>query len=186
VHVAVIPIDLGRWDQARPADLLSVPIWSDVRPLRGAAGLLDWRLCGRLSALLAAAKVTGEDGEQLLLPSAGRLPFRMVLVSGLGRLGEFSEKRFRGAVRRTIETMRGLALTRLAVALPGREARDGAPGAIAARRALELALDEIEAIRPRVVEELTIIEPPAVQKELGEALRLRSQRRPAATRGGRA
>jgi hypothetical protein len=43
-----LPVDLLRWDRGPGGDALVVPVWSDVRPLRGAAGLLDWRLCGRL------------------------------------------------------------------------------------------------------------------------------------------
>ena len=70
MRVSLLPIELTRWDQAAPGDAICVSVWSDVRPLRGAAGLLDWRMCGRLSALVAAGKVTGAEGEQTLFPTA--------------------------------------------------------------------------------------------------------------------
>jgi hypothetical protein len=172
VQVTVIPIDLARWDQSRPGDLVCVPIWSDVRPLRGAAGLLDWRMCGRLSSWMVAGKVTGADGEQTLFPSANRLAWRLILAVGVGARADFSDKRLRAVLRRTMKTMKGLGLGRVAMALPGREDDGGA--AISARRALDMALHEVEA-HPGLIQELTVIEPPAAQKEVTEALRLRDR-----------
>src|SRR5215831_6028412 len=124
--VHVIPNDLGRWDQARSGDLMLVPIWTDVRPLRGASGLLDWRMCGRLSSFMLAGKVTGAEGEQTLFPSGGRLAWRLVLAVGGGARAEFTEKRLRALMRRTLQTLRGLQATRIALALPARD-NDGTP-----------------------------------------------------------
>jgi hypothetical protein len=177
VHVAVIPNDLARWDQAKPGDLVFVPVWTDVRPLRGASGLLDWRMCGRLSSWMAAGKVSGAEGEQTLFPSSNRLAWRLVLAAGGGARADFDEKRLRALVRRTLKTLAGLKIGRVAMALPGRDSADATPGAAAlsGRRALELALAEIEA-QPRVVTDLTLLVPAAAQKELTELLRLRSSR----------
>jgi hypothetical protein len=168
VRVGFLPIDLARWDQAAAGDLLVVGLWSDVRPLRGAAGLLDWRLCGRVSALIAAGRVVGATDEQLLIPSAHRLSWRLALASGLGPSADFSEGRFRRMVQLTLKTMRGLKLARVAMALPGREG-----DRIPARRAFEMVMTETEEASPGLVEELTLIEPPAAQKELAELLRKR-------------
>src|SRR3981189_3669572 len=103
MQVSLLPIELGRWDQSPPADALCVPLWTDVRPLRGAAGLLDWRLCGRLSGMLASGKVTAAEGEQTLFPSAHRLPWRLVLALGAGARRDFSERRFQASVRRAFD-----------------------------------------------------------------------------------
>ncbi|MDB4983789.1 MAG: putative leucyl aminopeptidase, partial [Myxococcales bacterium] len=108
MQVALLPIELSRWDQAPPADALCVPVWTDVRPLRGAAGLLDWRMCGRLSAMLASGKVTGRHGEQTLFPSAERLPWRLVLALGGGPRRDFSDARFAAGVRQAGKALRGL------------------------------------------------------------------------------
>jgi len=197
-HLAphVIPNDLGRWDQAKPGDLLLLPLWTDVRPLRGASGLLDWRMCGRLSGFLLAGKVTGADGEQLLFPSGGRLPWRLLLAVGGGARADLSEQRLRALVRRTLGTLRGLGASRVALALPapegdaaavaagGTHAAGKAPaakplpkssGALSARSALELALAEIDA-SPGVVTDLTVLVPAGAQKEVAEVLRLRAVR----------
>src|SRR5215470_15875862 len=121
VSVHVIPNDLARWDQAKAGDLMLVPIWTDVRPLRGASGLLDWRMCGRLSSFMLAGKVTGAEGEQTLFPSGGRLAWRLVLAVGGGARAEFSEKRLRALTRRMLGTLRGLGASRVALALPSRD-----------------------------------------------------------------
>jgi hypothetical protein len=176
--VALLPVELGRWDQAPPGDALCVPLWTDVRPLRGAAGLLDWRMCGRLSAMLAAGKVTGAEGEQTLFPTAHRLPWRLVLALGAGPRRDFSERRFQACVRRAFDAVKGLRARRLALALPERDGErrpEGAAATLTSRRALDLVLQELDAT-PDVVDELVVIAPAAVQKELGEVLRLRAVR----------
>jgi hypothetical protein len=189
--VHVIPNDLGRWDQARPGDLMLVPIWTDVRPLRGASGLLDWRMCGRLSSFMLAGKVTGAEGEQTLFPSGGRLAWRLVLAVGGGARADFSEKQLRALVRRSMGTLRGLGATRVALALPGRDA-DAAAAApapsspkptttpatslsMSAKSALDRVLAEVDA-HPGVVADLTLLVPAAAQKEVAEVLRLRAVR----------
>jgi Cytosol aminopeptidase family, N-terminal domain len=188
--VSLLPVELSRWDQASPGDAICVPVWTDVRPLRGAAGLLDWRLCGRLSSMLAAGKVTGVEGEQTLFPTAHRLPWRLVLVLGVGPRRDFSERRFQACVRRAFDAGRGLHARHLALALPGRDGEradrttSGAGAVVTSRRALDLVLQELDAT-PGVVDALAVIAPVAVQKELGEVLRLRAVREAAPT-GSRA
>jgi hypothetical protein len=76
-QIAFLPVDLGRWDRCPGGDALVVPLWTDVRPLRGAAGLLDWRLNGRLSQLLREGRVEGATGEKLLFVTS-RVPWRRV------------------------------------------------------------------------------------------------------------
>jgi len=189
LQVSLLPIELARWDQAPPGDAVCVPVWSDVRPLRGAAGLLDWRMCGRLSAMLAAGKVTGADGEQTLFPSAHRLPWRLVLALGAGPRREFSAERLQASVRRTLKAARGLGARRLALALPARDgerATTGPAATLTSRRALDVVLQEVDAT-PDAIDELTVLVPATVQKELGEVLRLRAVRAtPEARRPGAA
>ncbi|MEW5739258.1 MAG: M17 family peptidase N-terminal domain-containing protein [Myxococcota bacterium] len=57
----------------------------DERPLSGAAGFLDWRLCGGLSRVLKAGFFNGAPGEKLLLPSSGQVPAPKIFAFGLGR-----------------------------------------------------------------------------------------------------
>ena len=44
-----LPAEPRHMDEAS-VELCACSIWSDERPVRGFAGLLDWRLGGRLSA----------------------------------------------------------------------------------------------------------------------------------------
>jgi hypothetical protein len=179
MKVTFLPLDLARWDQAPPGDLLAVGFYQDVRPLRGAAGLLDWRFDGRLSSLIVAGGLTGALGERLLVPSNRRLPWRLTLAVGLGPSADFDEKRAPVAICQVLTTMRGMSLGRLTLSLPGRDG-DRLP----ARRALQLFLEETEKTLPGVLEEVTLIETPAAQKELGDAVRKRSA--PARPRAPRA
>ena len=48
-----------------------VPLFASERPLRAAAGRVDWRLCGRLSHLFAEGRLSGAVGEAVLLPGGG-------------------------------------------------------------------------------------------------------------------
>jgi len=178
MKITFLPLELARWDQAPPGDLLAVGFYRDVRPLRGAAGLLDWRFDGRLSSLIVAGGLTGALDEQLLMPSNRRLPWRLTLSVGLGPSAELDEARATRAIQRVLTTMRGLGLARLAMALPGREG-DRLP----AKRALQLFLEESERTLPGVLAEVTLVETPAAQKELGDAVRKRGATR---AREGRA
>lgn len=63
---------------------LALFCYADVRPLRGAAGMVDWRLCGAVSATLIDGTFSAEAGEVLLLPTTGRWGQRRVFVFGLG------------------------------------------------------------------------------------------------------
>jgi hypothetical protein len=116
-------------------ELCACSIWADQRPLGGLAGLLDWRLGGRLSALLKSGFVTGEKGEALLLPGKPHVPFEKVLVLGLGPRAEFDDSGFRAALGQLSRGLTGLRVRRCIVELPGR-----ASNAIDPERAMTLTL----------------------------------------------
>ncbi|MDB4979808.1 MAG: hypothetical protein JWM82_560, partial [Myxococcales bacterium] len=61
----------------------------------------------------------------------------------------------------------------------GERATTGATASLTSRRALDLLLEAVDET-PDILDELTVIAPAAVQKELGEVLRLRSVRAAAA------
>lgn len=60
-------------------------ISEDERPLSGAAGFVDWRLCGEFSRILKSGFFTGTPGDKLLLPTEARVPARKLFAVGLGR-----------------------------------------------------------------------------------------------------
>src|SRR5262249_60449693 len=70
-----------------PVDTVCLFVPEDERPLTGAAGYVDWRLCGQLSRLLVDGFFKGSRGESLLLPSNGRIGGPRGVVVGLGRGG---------------------------------------------------------------------------------------------------
>jgi hypothetical protein len=67
------------------AELLACAIWQDERPMRGVAGLLDWRLAGTLSQLERRGLLKGELGEVVFVPGRPRLAFEKLWSSALAR-----------------------------------------------------------------------------------------------------
>jgi cytosol aminopeptidase family protein len=159
--LSVLPLDLSRWDESS-RDCLVLPVFKDDRPLRGAAGLADWRLCGRLSRLVKASKATADAGETMMLPPGRRLKFQRVLWFGLGDAKGYTEDRFRKDLAWILGVVTRAAVNDWSVQLPGR-----ASGLIGARRAVEIILeDHLLADQP-----ITLLEDPAGQKDIAELLR---------------
>lgn len=97
------------------ADLAVAGFFLDERPLRGAAGRADWRLCGVVTELVGSGRLRGKVGEATLVPSMGRLAADRVLLLGLGRRSSFRVGRARDTSHAAVE--RGLALGARAVVL---------------------------------------------------------------------
>ena len=75
------------------ADVAIVPLFAGERPLRAAAGRVDWRLCGRLSHLFAAGRLTGAAGEAVLIPGGGGIFSPRVIGLGAGERGQIDATR---------------------------------------------------------------------------------------------
>lgn len=159
--LSVLPLDLARWDESR-RDCLVLPVFRDDRPLRGAAGLADWRMCGKLSRMIKANRASAEAGESILLPPGRRLPFSRILWFGLGEAKGYSDDRFKHDLSWILEVVRNAGVKDWAVQAPGR-----ASGLIGARRAVELMLEHSELDDQPVV----LLEDPAGQKDIAELLR---------------
>jgi len=159
--LSVLPLDLARWDEAA-RDCLVLPVFRDDRPLRGAAGLADWRLCGRLSRLIRSQKATAEPGETLLLPPGRRLRFQRILWFGLGDAKGYNDDRFRRDLAWILDVVSRAGAKDWALQAPGR-----ASGLIGARRAVEIILDDGTLLD----QPLTLLEDPAGQKDIAELLR---------------
>ncbi|MFO0710579.1 MAG: M17 family peptidase N-terminal domain-containing protein [Sandaracinus sp.] len=119
MDVRFVAPDLRKLDLL-DAEAMAVPVHTDERPLRGATGLLDWRLCGRFSQLVVRGRVTGREGERVLVPTAGRLSFDKVLLVGAGPSAGLDAAQARRTVRAMLEVLDGLRIRRAAIALPGR------------------------------------------------------------------
>jgi hypothetical protein len=180
----VIEVETAPIDRAR-ADLAIVCFASTDRPLRGAAGRADWRLCGRLSRLIAAGRIAGHAGEAVLLPGGGGLRAPRVLALGLGPGSSLGPAAAAALARDAMG--RGLALRAavIALGLPVGELGDlalrlrleaivtGAGDALAARRAgatASLVLVSEREDGPRVLDALRGVRPPGFPRSV--ALRL--------------
>ena len=159
--LSVLPLDLARWDESA-RDCLVLPVFRDDKPLRGAAGLADWRLCGKLSRLLKTNRATAEAGETIMLPPGRRLRFSRVMWFGLGDAKGYSDDRLRKDLAWISGVVKSAGVTDWAVQAPGR-----ASGLIGARRAVEIILEDSVLAQQSV----TLLEDPAGQKDVAELLR---------------
>lgn len=135
MELRFVPPNLHALDD-HPAEVIACAVWSDERPMRGLAGLLDWRLAGRVSRLAKEQFVTGSVGEVLCMQGKPRLPFDKVILVGLGARAAFDEAAYGRALDVLLHTLEGLHVKRAVVELPGR-----AGDKIAPERAAELVLD---------------------------------------------
>jgi len=140
-------------------ELCACSIWSDERPARGFAGLIDWQLGGRMSGLLKSGFVRGDRGESLLVPGKPHVPFEKILVVGLGPRRAFNPGAFRDAIAHLGRTLERLRVRRAVVELPGR------PGdAIDAEQAITLTLDALGSSADHDV--WWLVDTPAAQRRI--------------------
>jgi hypothetical protein len=120
--VTTVPLTLDALDPL-PVDTVCLFVPEDERPLTGAAGYVDWRLCGQLSRLLVDGFFKGTRGESLLLPSNGRIGPPRVVVLGLGPGGEALHPGvLRGALSQAADVLNRARVDSVALELPGRGA----------------------------------------------------------------
>lgn len=100
------------------ADTMILPVWSDERPLRGLAGLVDWRTCGGLSEPLRRGFFVAAVDEALLTCSRRVLSARRILLLGLGRRGALDRAALRAAGERAFAVAEGLGARRVIFGLP--------------------------------------------------------------------
>lgn len=86
-------------------DLALVLAYQDVRPLRGQAGLLDWRLNGSLSQLIKEQRFQGQMGEALLMPSNGRVGSKELFILGLGKSQEIGDQNIPNYIAMILEKL---------------------------------------------------------------------------------
>lgn len=109
-------------------DLLVAGFFREDRPLRGAAGRADWRLCGLFSKILLDASA-GQEPESILLATQGRLRVPRVLLFGLGNARDFDAQALGRVTREAVSRALGLGTLRLVLEPPGLPAEELAPHA---------------------------------------------------------
>jgi hypothetical protein len=135
LELKFLPPQLQKLDLAG-TEVLVAAFCSDQRPPHGVAGLVDWRMAGRLSRLLEQGFASGDIGEVLLIPGKPKLPFDKVVLFGIGRSADFNERVFRSVVEKILKTLEGLRARSAVVQLPGRHI-----DAIAPERAADVLLE---------------------------------------------
>src|ERR1700712_2874482 len=112
------PMTLLSLDELK-TEVLCLPVFSDERPLRGAAGLVDWRLCGRLSDLLLRGELTGDFDQALLMPPPERrLAAERLFCLGAGPRDQLDETKFRALTKTLVARVLALRGRTAAIALP--------------------------------------------------------------------
>lgn len=143
---------------ALETEVLCLPLFSDERPLRGAIGLIDWRLCGRLSELLVNGTLVGSVGEALLMPPPERrLSAERLLIIGAGPRADFD---CRAHLRRTIARVLALRVRTAAFALPHASVPWLAP-----EDAIDLLLEAC-ADKSEVFDEVVVVDTPSAQRAM--------------------
>jgi hypothetical protein len=165
--------------QTRPferveSDVAVATFFESDRPLRGAAGRADWRMCGLLSALVEQGRLAGSPSDALLVPTGGRLRAPLLLAVGLGSADGFGAPQVGEAARAALGRVLDLGLRSASLGVPGewigavpaRPAAEalarGALGVLAARGgAFELGLLVSEASAGRALRGLEAAAPAA-------------------------
>jgi hypothetical protein len=97
------------------AELLIAPWCSSDRPPRGAAGRVDWRMCGLVSQLICDDRLSGERDEKLLLATHGRLRAPRVLLLGMGDRSALSPDRAADTAALGLHAALDLGVTQIAL-----------------------------------------------------------------------
>ena len=103
---------------------LAVFVFQDVRPLKGVAGYIDWRLCGALSRLITAGHFEGRRSEHVLMPVTGTLNVERLFIFGLGPLRTFSQSALSAACGTAIDVMTKAGAEAIHLAQPSVFGRD--------------------------------------------------------------
>ncbi len=99
-------------------DLLVTGFFKDERPLKGSSGLIDWRFNGKFSRFLTEKNLSGDWNETILIPSEGRIMPRMILLLGLGPIGEYGQLRLREVPPRLLQIVKRLEAFDICLSLP--------------------------------------------------------------------
>lgn len=165
-----VEADLRALDGAS-GELIACAVFEDELPMRGLAGLLDWRLAGKLSGLAKSKFLTGAADEVVLVPGRPHLPFEKILILGLGLRSRFGDSVVRRALARLSSTLEGLQVKRALVELPGR-----ASGSVEPERAAELLL---ECAEPALADEMwTLVDEAGAEEAMAKKLLRRRDARP--------
>lgn len=104
-----------------PGDALAVPLFEDQRTLDGPVAVVDWRLDGSLSRMIAAGELSGRIGKQLALPGNGKFAAPWILIIGCGRWRSLDREDYLTMTGRLLHVAANAGVAELALCLPPSE-----------------------------------------------------------------
>ncbi|WP_373049377.1 M17 family peptidase N-terminal domain-containing protein [Vulgatibacter sp.] len=137
LQLGTAPLSLDGLDGLGVPDLVAF-VAEDERPLRGLAGLVDWRLCGALTRQVKAEHFAGRAGDALLTVSGGRLPAGRIFLFGVGPSASVVKGRPGAWLHEALDAVARAGGMRIALALP---AWGDVPVNVLARALTEAARD---------------------------------------------
>jgi hypothetical protein len=168
MHLRFAAPELKQIDALR-CEALALTFFSDERPLAGVLGLVDWRLCGFVSRLLVAGRLSGDVLETVLIPARPKLSLDKLFLFGLGAQAQFDAARFERSLRHMLNTLARARVRTTALVLPGRSTHALAPAS-----AMELLLATTSQHEDH--DELVLLEQHDAQREM-EPVMERERRR---------
>lgn len=151
------------------SEAILLPFFSDERPLTGALGLIDWRMCGFVSQLIQRGVVQGRLGETVLVPLQLRFAAHKLFLFGLGPSASFDPALQQRVIERMLDVATRARVRAMALGLPGRSTQ-----LVTAAAAMESFV--LATAGRREPDEVVLIEGPDAQKAMAPILQ-RERRR---------
>jgi hypothetical protein len=99
-------------------NLLVLPFFSGVKPLKGTIGFVDWRLNSFLSRLIINNRIEGKFFEKILIPPFERIPAERILLNSLGKYEEIDPVKIAEYSQKLLETCYKISYANFALAVP--------------------------------------------------------------------
>ena len=168
MKVSLVRPDLHQIDQLT-VDTMALPVFEDQRPPLGLTGLVDWRLCGKVSSLLISGQLSGRFREAAMMPGYDRFPASRLVAFGLGDSREFTQARAREAVWFMADSLRLLRTTAFVTTLPG-----SISNTVPARAGMEMLLEELSRVfsteESFQMLDVNVVEPQGSHRELNDMI----------------
>lgn len=104
-------------------EMIVAGFFQDDRPLTGLAAELDWILNGILSRLILRNRIRGDVNETTLLATQRKLHAHKILIIGLGKRTELTQRIFQQIITHLGHTLSKLQIKDCAVGLFGQSGR---------------------------------------------------------------
>ena len=118
MEISVLQQDLEHVD-GLDTDTLLLFLPDHQGPFQGLAGLVDWRLTGRLSRYLQRGWLHGGKGESHLMPAHDRLPVRRLVGIGMGPAEKLDVKAIEDLAEQAGRALAAAKAPSVACSLPG-------------------------------------------------------------------